>query len=282
MKRIVSLAATATLVGAGLFVVVGGLAAAASSAATGLPTLTLALNGKTVVVGGSTVSGAVNVQTTVTGESSGGPLLFRLANGVSPSVFPQAVKAVGAHHGDLNYLDPYGSVVFDGVSPKGTSSVQTELSAGTYFAIDSSSSHGVPPHALFTVTQSAHPASLPKPQATISTIEFGFTGPTTLHDGELVRFQNDGFLVHMDVWESAKNMKVAKQAVKLLLAGKDNKAGKLLGSQGGFAGPLSTGGMQQLVITEKPGIYVQDCFMNTQDGREHTQLGMERIIKIIK
>ena len=279
MKRIVSLAATATVLGV---LAAGGLTTAASSAASGLPTLTLALNGKTVVVGGSTVSGAVNVQTTVTGESSGGPLLFHLANGVSPSAFAQATAAVNAHHGDLNYLDPYGSIVFDGVSPKGTSNVQTALPVGIYFAIDSSSNASIPPHALFTVTPSAAPASLPKPQATISTIEFGFVGPTTLHDGELVRFQNDGFLVHMDVWEAAKNMTVARQAVKLLLAGKDNQAGKLLGSQGGFAGPLSTGGMQQLVITEKPGIYVQDCFMNTQDGREHTQLGMERIIKIVK
>ena len=33
---------------------------------------------------------------------------------------------------------------------------------------------------------SAAPASLPKAQATIASIEFGFTGPTTLHDGELV------------------------------------------------------------------------------------------------
>jgi hypothetical protein len=281
MKRFASLFAAASILATGLAAVLvtgAGNAAAAS----GLPTLTIALNGKTVVVGGSTVSGAVNVQTTVTNESAGSPLLFRLTNGVSPSAFPQAVKAVGAHRGDLNYLDPYGSIVFDGASPKGTSSAQTELPAGTYFAIDAQSSQGVPPHTLFTVAPSTSPASLPKPQATIGTIEFGFTGPTTLHDGELVRFENDGFVVHMDVWESAKSMKVAKQAVKLLLAGQDNKAGKMLGSSGGFANPMSTGGIVQLVINEKPGIYVQDCFMDTQDGREHTQLGMERIIKIVK
>jgi hypothetical protein len=280
MKRFAPLLAAASILATGLAaVLVTGVENAA--AASGLPTLTIALNGKTVVVGGSTVSGAVNVQTTVTHESAGSPLLFRLANGVSPSAFPQAIQAVGAHHGDLNYLDPYGSIVFDGASSHGTSSAQTELPAGTYFAIDASS-HGAPPHTLFTVAPSTSPASLPKPQATIRTIEFGFTGPTTLRDGELVRFENDGFLVHMDVWESAKSMKVAKQAVKLLLAGKDNKAGSLLGSAGGFANPMSTGGMLQLVINEKPGIYVQDCFMNTQDGREHTRLGMERIIKIVK
>jgi len=27
---------------------------------------------------------------------------------------------------------------------------------------------------------------------------------------------------------------------------------------------------------------VQVCFMETQDGRDHTRLGMERIIRIVK
>jgi len=39
---------------------------------------------------------------------------------------------------------------------------------------------------------------------------------------------------------------------------------------------------QQETITAKPGIYVQVCFVDTQDGRSHSQLGMERIIKITK
>ncbi len=256
---------------------------ASASGASGLPTLTMALNGKTVVVGGSTISGAVNVQSTVTGESQGGPLLFRLNPGVSPSAFPQAVKMVGEHQGDLNYLDPYGSIVFDAVAPKGTSSAQTQLSAGTYFAIDSASSSGIPPHTLITVTPAATPAALPKPQGTINSIEFGFTGPTTLHDGELVRFVNAGFLVHMDVWSRVKNMAGAKELVKLLLANaSQKKANKLIIGNGGFANPMSSGGMLQLVITEKPGIYVQECFMDTQDGRSHTVLGMERIFKIVK
>ena len=40
--------------------------------------------------------------------------------------------------------------------------------------------------------------------------------------------------------------------------------------------------MQQEVLIAKPGFYVQACLMDTQDGREHTQLGMERLIKITK
>ena len=50
----------------------------------------------------------------------------------------------------------------------------------------------------------------------------------------------------------------------------------------GFYGPISHGAFMQETITAKPGIYVQVCFMETQDGRDHTLLGMERIIKITK
>ena len=34
--------------------------------------------------------------------------------------------------------------------------------------------------------------------------------------------------------------------------------------------PASPGAMQQEVLNAKPGYYVQACFMDTQDGREHT------------
>ncbi|HEY5317520.1 MAG TPA: hypothetical protein VIJ20_06035 [Solirubrobacteraceae bacterium] len=255
---------------------------AGASAANVLPTLTMALNGKTVVVGGTVVSGAVNIQTTVTGEAQGGPGLVLLKPGEPFSVFGQAVAAVNAHHGDLNYIDPYGSLIYDGVANKGTSTEETELPAGNYIALDSNA-NGAPPHATFTVAPSAAPAALPKPQATIASIEFGFTGPKTLHDGELVEFVNSGFLVHMDVWEKVKNMADAKLLMKGLLANSSQrKLGKLITAQGGFANPMSTGGLLESVITAPPGIYVQDCFMNTQDGRLHTQLGMERIFKIVK
>ena len=50
---------------------------------------------------------------------------------------------------------------------------------------------------MFTVTRSSSPASLPAPQATVATIEFGFRGATTLRDGTLVRFKNNGYLIHM-------------------------------------------------------------------------------------
>lgn len=283
MKRFGSVVAAVVAV-AVVFVALlsGGAAAAKSASATSsLPTLTLALTGKSVSVGGSTVSGAVNVVTTVTGEKQGQAALVRLNPGVPFSAFAQATAAVGAHHGDLNYLDPFGSLVFDAAASAGTSSAQTTLQPGNYFAIDAHG-NGPPPHVAFTVTQSASPATLPTPGATISTIDFGFLGPRTLHNGELVRFDNRGFLVHMDVISRVKNIASARNAVKLLLAGKDKAAQRLLIGFGTFAGPLSSGGLQQEIINEKPGLYLQACFMNTQDGREHTQLGMERIIRIKK
>jgi hypothetical protein len=40
--------------------------------------------------------------------------------------------------------------------------------------------------------------------------------------------------------------------------------------------------MQQEVITQPPGVYVIFCAMNTEDGREHFQLGMYRTIRIVK
>ena len=80
-----------------------------------------------------------------------------------------------------------------------------------------------------------------------------------------------------------KSEKVAKQLIKLLLAGNEKQAEKLIaGAPVGFAGPLSSGAYQQETITAKPGVYVEACFMDTQDGRSHTRLGMERIIHIVK
>ena len=45
---------------------------------------------------------------------------------------------------------------------------------------------------------------------------------------------------------------------------------------------MSHEALMQETITAKPGIDVQVRFMQTQDGRDHTRLGMERIIKITK
>ena len=265
---------------AGLLACVG-LVSAVSAQASTLPTLTLALTKSSITVGGVTQSGAVNVVATATGVKEASVILFLLKPGAT---FDEVEAAVQKSHGDINVTGKYGSLVFDAeVTPGQSSEAQTYLQPGQYVALVPGEGKGSKAHALFTVTAAASPVALPAPEATIRSIEFGFQGPSTLHDGELVRFENEGFLVHMDVAAPVKNMKAAKQAIKDLLAGKEKAVGKLIsGPPAPFAGPLSHEAFQQETITAKPGIYVEVCFMDTQDGRSHSQLGMERIIKITK
>ncbi len=278
MKRSVLVTAALTVAA-----VVSGLVmmTASTIAASSLPTLTLALTPKTVTVGGSEVSGAVNVVTTVMGEKSDSPALFLLAPGVTPAEFGKAAASLGNSNTPLDVIDPYGSIVFDGDATKGApASAETALVPGTYVALENGNGH-----AVFTVTQAAHPAALPKPGGTVTAIDFAFRGASTLRDGELVRFQNDGFLIHMIRYAQVKSVADAKKAETLLLAGKvGHGQGKqyLTGVKGGFAEPLSHGAMQQEVITQPPGVYVIFCAMNTEDGREHFQLGMYRTIRIVK
>jgi hypothetical protein len=185
---------------------------------------------------------------------------------------------------DPNRASKYGSIVFDAeVNPGQTNEAQTVLAPGQYVALGGAGEGGPKLKAPFTVTAASSPATLPTPQATVRSIEFGFRGPTTLHDGELVRFENEGFLVHMDIAFPAKSEKAAAEIDKALLAGKEKGLEKLVtGAPFAFAGPLSHEAFQQETITAKPGWYVQACFMETQDGRDHTRLGMERVFRIVK
>ena len=282
-KRLSSLIATAgALALTSALVLAGG----ASGAAGGdpLPTLNIALTGTTgVSVSGSEVSGAVNVVSTFSGKAPSGPNsngptwgLVRLNPGAS---IQQAAGAVQSHHGDLNALTPYGTLFADASAP---GAVETVLTPGSYVALNITG-NGSPGFAPFTVTQSASPAALPNAAATETSIEFGFRGPTVLHDGTIVRAQNGGYLVHMDIGIGVKNAATGRQVMALLRAGKDGTAQKLANRQFlNLAGPLSPGGIQQAVLNAKPGYYVEACFMDTQDGREHTQLGMLRLIRVVK
>jgi hypothetical protein len=171
--------------------------------------------------------------------------------------------------------------VFDGVAAEGVpNSAEAVLTPGNYIAGEDG--NGL---ATFTVTKAAHPAALPTPGATVTAIDFAFHGASTLRDGELVRFQDHGFLIHMFLYAQVKSLADAKKAEALLLKGEvGHGQGKRHGTgvKGMFAGPLSSGAMQQAVITQPPGVYVIACGMNAQDGREHYQLGMFRTIRIIK
>jgi hypothetical protein len=271
----------ALLAAASLLTFARGPIAVSSAQASTLPTVTLSINTSSITAGGALQSGGVNVVSTATGVKEAGAILFLLKPGVSVAEVYAYLDSKGKK--DINTTNKYGSIVFDAEVESGHSSeAQTNLQPGQYIALVAQGKGPPKTRSSFTVTATKSPAALPTPQATVGTTEFGFRGPSTLHVGELVRFENEGFLVHMDVALQVKNMKVAKQVVKLLLAGKDKQTEKLGIGGTAFAGPLSSGAYQQETITAKPGVYVQACFMTTQDGREHTRLGQERIIKIVK
>jgi hypothetical protein len=259
-------------------------ASGAAASTSSLPTLNIALAGTTgVSVSGSEVSGAVNVISTFSGKAPSGPNsngptwgLVRLNPGVSVA---QAVGTVQSAHGDINALTPYGSLFADNSAGVPT---QTVLTPGNYVALNITG-NGNPGLAPFTVAESASPAALPTAAATETAIEFTFRGPRVLHDGTIVRAQNGGYLVHMVIGIGVKSAATGRQVMALLRDGKDGKAQKLAGRNFlNLAGPISPGGMQQAVLNAKPGYYVEACFMDTQDGREHTQLGMMRLIRVVK
>jgi hypothetical protein len=227
-------------------------------------------------------SGAVNVVTSTNLKKGATGILFQLKPGVSAAELQAFLSSKKSK--DANAASKYGSIVFDTEAAAGhPSEAQTNLVPGSYVALGAKG-HGPPKfQTSFSVTVSASPAALPKPKATIRSIDFDFRGPNTLHDGELVRFVNSGYLVHMDIAFPVKSKKAAKEAMQDLLNGQEKKLKPLVtGAPVNFAGPLSSEAFQQETITAKPGWYVQVCFMETQEGVTHTRLGMERALKIVK
>jgi hypothetical protein len=259
------------------------VAQGASAQAATLPTLSIAISSSGATLQGTPESGGVNVVTTDTGVKEASVLLFQLKPGVTLAEVEAFIAAKKAHN-DPNATVALGSIVLDTeANPGATGETQTTLAPGEYLLLVGAGEGEVKLDDHFTVATSKAPATLPTPEATVRSIEFAFRGPATLKDGELVRFENEGYLVHMDIAFPVKNLKNAHRAVKDLLAGNEKALGKLIAGQPlTFAGPVSHGAYQQETINAKPGIYVQACFMETQDGRDHTLLGMERIIKINK
>jgi hypothetical protein len=259
-------------------------AAPGAHAATALPTLNVSLAANSVAVSGATLSGAVNVVTTAaSGLKEPEPVLVRLNPGKTVADLEALFNS--PKFGDPNNVNSIGAIVFDAQgTPGGTSEAQTTLEPGNYVALNVEGENPKnPPHVAFTVKPSAAPAALPAAQATIKTIDFSFKGPSTLKVGEVVRFENEGFLVHMDIAFPMKSKKAALKGIADFRIGNEKGLRKLIaGNPFGFFGPLSTGGMQQETITAKPGWYVQACFMDTQDRRQHTKLGMERLLHIVK
>lgn len=271
------------LTGGLLAALVCSLTAGSLAQASTLPRITVGVSKAATTVGGSLESGAVNIVTTSSGVKEATVILFRLKPGATVAeaeAFTNEKKASK----DPNNSIKLGTIVFDvEANPGAPTEAQTSLEPGEYVLLVGEGEKPVKVRTHFTITASNAPATLPAPQATVRSIEFGFRGPSTLKDGELVRFENEGFVVHMNFAFPVKNMANARKAVKELRAGKERAIGKLIaGPPVAFAGPLSHGAFQQETITAKPGIYVEVCFMDTQDGRSHTMLGMERIIRIKK
>ena len=260
-----------------------GAAPAAAGAAT-LPTLNVSITKTSITATGSTVSGAVNiVVASEKGLKEPTAVLFLLKPGVSVAEFETFAKS--KKFSDPNNADKLGSIVLDEEgAPGGTAEAQTVLQPGTYVLLNAEGENPTQPtHSSLTIAAAPSPAALPAAGAVEKTIEFGFRGPTTLKVGEVVRFENEGFLVHMNVAFPVKSKRAAQQAVRLMKEGKEKKVFKLVSGQPfSFYGPLSSGAFQQETITQKPGWYVQACFMATQDGRVHTSLGMERAFHIVK
>jgi hypothetical protein len=295
LKRILSLAAGATAVAATVSLALTGgtsLAASAAGAAgvagaagaaqhAALPKITISMNGKKIAVGGALQSGGARIVSTVTGEPQGDPIFVRLNPGVTLGQFFALLHSPASN--DPNNLNGVAAIVTDAQANRGTSTIQAYLAPGQYVAFDTVRNNPVNwPVTTFVIAKSAHPAKLPRPAATLAAIEFGFRGPGRLHRGELVRFANRGFLVHMLVYAVARNHAGAVKIARLLHAGKEGQAQRLSIGFGTFAGPLSHGSSQQLVIRNRPGWIVLACFMQTQDGRDHVLLGMERVIHIVK
>lgn len=283
-SRLVPLRGTtrvAALVAGAMFALAGSLISGSAAQAAALPTVSVAVTPTSITVGGTLQSGGVNIVSTATGVKEANVQIAQLKPGVSPAELYAYLES--KHAKDINASSKFGSIVASTEVESGhPSEVQTTLQPGQYVALAGTGEGPPKLHTSFNVTAAKAPASLPAPQATIHAIEFGFMGPTTLHVGELVGFENEGWLVHMDVALQVKNLKAAKKFVQLLLAGKERSAQKMI--VGGFtlAGPVSHGAYQQETITAKPGVYVEVCFMETQDKRDHTRLGMEKIIKVVK
>ena len=115
--------------------------------------------------------------------------------------------------------------------------------------------HARPAAALppFTVSKATAPAKLLRPAATVTSIEFAFRGPSVLHDGQLIRFGNGGFLIHMIAAARASSLANARKLAALLKAGQDRKAQDLADGFATFDGGISHQAHQQLVRHAKPG-----------------------------
>jgi hypothetical protein len=275
--RAACLPSATLLLGAALLSVSG------SAAATPLPRLSISIAAGSITVSGATESGALDVVTSAASSlRQPSTVLVRLKLGVTVAQLTSYLAKNKT--GEPDTIAPYGSIVFDQQARPGASSeAQTSLAPGSYVALDGEGEKSSRwSHASFTIAASPAPALLPTPSAVERTSGFAFEGPGTLRRGQLVRFENDGFVVYMDLAFRTRSRSAAERLAEDLLKGRRRAAEKLVaGVPANFAGALSLGAEQQETITAAPGFYVQASFVETR-GRPDTRLGMERVIRIVR
>ena len=266
-----------------LLALAGGLLAAGSAQASTLPTLTLTLTKTSITVGGATQSGAVNVVTTGHAASrKGRAILFLLKPGATVAEVETALKN-GAGK-DPNKASKYGTIVFDEeASPGKTNEAQTYLQPGSVRcprrrrrrrAEAQRALHGDRlPH---------HPARCRRRRprsARSSSASVDRARGTTASSCALKTKASSC------TWTSCSPSRATRPPSR---SSRICWPGRKRGSKSSSPGNRSAPGRFRMkpssrtTITAKPGWYVQACFMETQDGRVHTRLGMERIIRIVK
>jgi hypothetical protein len=279
LKLLVRLAGVATalaLVGAGA----ATIASASPPDSPNLPTITITMDPTSITVGGELESGAVDIRSTTTGKPVSSPALIRL----DPGVTADQALALMAVSWDPNDVGLFGAGVFNvWVADGTTNDTQTILQPGDYLAIDSG---GYDPSKFtttsFTIAAATEPAELPAAQASIWALDFGFGGASTLRHGQLVRVENRGYLVHEIGILRYSDVPTARRAMALMRAGREAKAETFAKEIVILAFPVSHGAVQQSALKARPGIWVLACGEQTQDHRMHTQLGMARLIHIIR
>ena len=268
---------SASLAALALMMIFAG--AASASAGPALPVVRIELNGTSIKAPRTVPSGGVRIVSTVTGKAHDRTVsIVRLDAGTS---FATAFARLTAHRGNPDYLLGYASLVFDVQANRGTSSADVILAAGRYVALDST--RGNPAtwlRAPFTVVATSHELPLPTAAATVNMIDFAYRGAVTFREGELVRYENTGFVSHMAFGIEVPNIASAKKVTAALEAGNDRAAFTLARGEYAFAGVLSPGSEQEQPVATPAGIYVLACFMASQDGNEHTKLGMVETITV--
>src|SRR5947209_10502278 len=145
---------------------------AAGTKTGGLPTIDVTMDGSSISVTGSLVSGAVDVHSVATGQGS--PLFVRLNDGVTANQLLAFLKSKKAN--DPNNVAPYGSIVFDTNADSSGENVETILQPGDYVAIDGAATGPTPPYTTFHVDLNQSPATLPASTQWQQSAEIRFRG----------------------------------------------------------------------------------------------------------